>query len=77
MTWFSIVTFSIERVTSKVFLLSPENVAVLTRAYPRATPGVLESIDAIAKLPITSAIESLNVSNAAAVALYAAATASQ
>lgn len=30
--------------------------------------------DALAKLPITSAIESLNVSNAAAIALYAAAT---
>ncbi len=30
--------------------------------------------DALARLPITSAIESLNVSNAAAIALYAAAT---
>jgi 23S rRNA (guanosine2251-2'-O)-methyltransferase len=34
-----------------------------------------EHCDVLAKLPITSAIESLNVSNAAAVALYAAATA--
>ena len=30
--------------------------------------------DALARLPISSAIESLNVSNAAAIALYAAAT---
>jgi 23S rRNA (guanosine2251-2'-O)-methyltransferase len=30
--------------------------------------------DALAKLPISSAIESLNVSNAAAIALYAVAT---
>ena len=45
---------------------------------PRA-PGLRqntrEHCDALARLPITSAIESLNVSNAAAVALYAAATA--
>ena len=33
--------------------------------------------DALAKLPISSAIESLNVSNAAAIALYAAATRSK
>jgi 23S rRNA (guanosine2251-2'-O)-methyltransferase len=31
-----------------------------------------EHCDALARLPITEAIESLNVSNAAAVALYAA-----
>ena len=31
-----------------------------------------EHCDAVARLPITGAIESLNVSNAAAVALYAA-----
>jgi 23S rRNA (guanosine2251-2'-O)-methyltransferase len=35
--------------------------------------NVAQHCDAIARLPISSAIESLNVSNAAAVALYAAA----
>ena len=34
-----------------------------------------EHVDALAKLPISSAMESLNVSNAAAVALYAASVA--
>ena len=36
--------------------------------------NVVQHCDAIAKLPISSAIESLNVSNAAAIALYAVAT---
>ena len=40
-------------------------------------PDIRATLDALAKLPITSAIESLNVSNAAAVALYAAATAGE
>jgi len=35
-------------------------------------PNTREHCDAIARLPITGAVESLNVSNAAAVALYAA-----
>ena len=35
-------------------------------------PNTREHCDALAKLPISDAIESLNVSNAAAVALYAA-----
>ena len=37
-------------------------------------PNVAQHCDAIARLPINSAMESLNVSNAAAIALYAAAT---
>jgi 23S rRNA (guanosine2251-2'-O)-methyltransferase len=36
--------------------------------------NVIEHCDQIAKLPISEAMESLNVSNAAAIALYAAAT---
>lgn len=36
--------------------------------------GVIQHCDSIARLPIASAIESLNVSNAAAIALYAVAT---
>ncbi|MCJ2181336.1 RNA methyltransferase [Novosphingobium sp. 1949] len=36
--------------------------------------NIIHHCDAIAKLPISSAMESLNVSNAAAIALYAAAT---
>lgn len=37
-------------------------------------PNTREHCDAIARLPISGAVESLNVSNAAAVALYAAST---
>jgi 23S rRNA (guanosine2251-2'-O)-methyltransferase len=36
--------------------------------------NVAQHCDSIARLPISSAIESLNVSNAAAIALYAIAT---
>jgi len=38
-------------------------------------PNTREHCDALARLPITDVVESLNVSNAAAVALYAAAIA--
>ena len=36
--------------------------------------NIVQHCDAIAKLPISSDMESLNVSNAGAIALYAAAT---
>jgi len=36
--------------------------------------NIVQHCDALARLPISSAIESLNVSNAGAIALYAVAT---
>ena len=36
--------------------------------------NIVQHCDAMAKLPISEAMESLNVSNAAAIALYAVAT---
>ena len=59
--------------TSLKDALGPQRVALVLGAEgPGLRPNTREHCDALARLPITDAVESLNVSNAAAIALYAA-----
>ncbi len=56
--------------------LGPQKVALVLGAEgPGMRQNVRDHCDAVARLPISTAVESLNVSNAAAIALYAASVA--
>jgi 23S rRNA (guanosine2251-2'-O)-methyltransferase len=56
----------------KEALGSSRTALVLGAEGPGLRPNTREHCDALARLPISDAVESLNVSNAAAIALYAA-----
>jgi 23S rRNA (guanosine2251-2'-O)-methyltransferase len=64
-------------VTLDKALSSRRNALVLGAEGEGIRPNVEEHCDQLAKLPISPLMESLNVSNAAAIALYAAATVRQ
>src|SRR4030095_13070199 len=65
-----------DRATDLKCALGPKRVALVLGAEgPGMRSNTRDHCDALARLPISDAVESLNVSNAAAVALYAASVA--